>query len=211
MRAGVNEPVAVWWAPAEMPSLVSGLGAHRRGGPVPGAQDLPFRLMAEQHQQGLVRRVCGIDGPTDFRQPHLHSAGGQDGQEVLELVTAERSLVLTDDDRVERPVRASERGQQSRSLWTLRPRHAAGHPGVEERGDDAPVPGGQAARGIVLPLLGRCDVLVVGGRHAAVEREPHAVGNPAGGMAADAGAARYGGERFGEGRVVGGGGGWRKG
>jgi hypothetical protein len=111
VRAGVDEPVTVRWSAAEVAALVSGLGAHRRGGSEPGAEDFPAGLVAEQHDQCLVCRVVVVQRSADLGQPQLDAMAAQGRQQMVELAGRECPFILAHDDRVEPTVRVSERGQ----------------------------------------------------------------------------------------------------
>jgi hypothetical protein len=94
MRAGVDQVVAVGWAPAQVPARLEDLGVHRGQDPVPGPHDFPAGLGAQQQQQRLMRRIGRVQWSMGLRQPQLHPVSVQQGQEVVELITMEGPLVL---------------------------------------------------------------------------------------------------------------------
>jgi hypothetical protein len=96
----------------------------------------------------------------------------EQGCQVLQLVGGECSFVFADHDRVEPTVRIGERGQQRGGLRTLPPAAAARAAGIEVLGDDQPVTGDEFAGAVPLPVPGRHPVLMLDGRHPAVERKP---------------------------------------
>jgi len=103
--SGIGEPVAIGWSAAEVASLVTGLGAHGIGGAHPGAEDLAFGLMAEQHDQRPVSGVVEIDGSVGFGQPQWHAVELQQRDDVVGLAAGEGAFVFADQEGVEGPVR----------------------------------------------------------------------------------------------------------
>jgi hypothetical protein len=55
----------------------------------------------EQEHQNLLHRVVEVDRPVRFGEPQLDALRPERGRHGVELVSVERSLVLSDDDRVE--------------------------------------------------------------------------------------------------------------
>lgn len=68
-----------------------------------------------------------------------------------QLVAVEGSFVLADDDRVEPPRRASDRGQQRCGLRALAPGKTAGAADVEVLGDNVATTGDRLVRRVDLP------------------------------------------------------------
>jgi hypothetical protein len=65
VRPGIDQTVPVRRPTTQLAALLPGLHPHRRHGAEPG----PPRLMSEQHQQRLMRRVSRVDRSTDLGQP----------------------------------------------------------------------------------------------------------------------------------------------
>jgi hypothetical protein len=76
---------------------------------VPRPHDFPARFGTQHQQQGSVHRTVEIHHSPGLGQPESHATLPQRGQDGLELTPVEGSLVLTDDDGVEWPIRVRGR------------------------------------------------------------------------------------------------------
>jgi hypothetical protein len=132
--SGVDKPVSVWRAAAEVAALLVGLGSHRGQDPESGALYLPLGLGAQQHHQRLVAGVVHVDGAVGLGQPDLGIVPLEDREQVPQLVAVEGPLILADFYRVEASAWLREGGQECACLGPVGPASSAGEAGVEELG-----------------------------------------------------------------------------
>jgi hypothetical protein len=116
VRAGIDESVPVGRTPAQIPSLIDGLGAHRGGDAKPRTKNLPPGLGAQYHHQCSMSGIVLVERAADLGQPQLHTGPGKRRRHGHDLIGTERPLVLADDDHVETTTRHLGRGQQRRRL-----------------------------------------------------------------------------------------------
>jgi len=170
--SGVGEPVPIRWPAAEVAALIAGLGGHRGAHPDPGAGDLPLGLHAQCEHHLLIALGVEIHPPTGLGHPQLHAVVLEQRGHQSVLAAVKGPLALADHDRVEPAVRAGQRRQQRRRLRAARPRQHPAPSHIKELRHDPPEPRHQRSGLIPLARPGRDRILMILGRHPAVEHEP---------------------------------------
>jgi hypothetical protein len=175
MRTGISQPVPIRRTASQVTPLLTGLGGHRGPDPDTCPGHLTLRRQPEHRHRPLIMLRRVIDPATRLRHPQLAAVMLEQRRHRRVLAAVERPLILPDRDRIPAPVRIRERGDQSGSLRTARPRHCTALPDVEELRRDHPDPADEGLRLRVLPGPRRHRILPVLGRHPPVEHEPQPV------------------------------------
>lgn len=113
MRSRVAKRVAIRWTATEEPALDRGLCGH--GGTHSRLDPVAFTLAhaaVEAHDE-IVCVGAGIDRPADLGHPQLDVVVHEHWKREPELVAVERTLRLSDDDRVPPAARIAKRLQQA--------------------------------------------------------------------------------------------------
>ncbi len=121
MPAGVHQPVPVRRSPSQIAALLPRLRTHRGRHPMPRPQHLPLRLGAEHHDQRLVDRIAASYPPPASGSHICTPARSHEAGHSVELIAAERPLVLPDDHRVEPPAGRGQLRQQLGRCGPSRP------------------------------------------------------------------------------------------
>ena len=144
--------------------------------PDAGPGDLPLGRQAQHRHRLLIVLGGVIDPAAGLGHPQLDPVVLEQRRHQAVLVSVERPLVFSDDDRVPVPVGVGERGDQDGGLRSPRPGHRAALPGIEELGHHPPVTADKRAGLRPLPSPRRHRILPVLGRHPPVKREPQSAG-----------------------------------
>src|SRR5271155_5352598 len=131
VRAGINEPVAVWWSTTEISRGVLRECRHRRTDTHLDSRALSLAHTAEKRHDEVMCLRAWVDRSPDLRHPQADPVVREHRESERELRPVERTGRFPDHDSIEAAITRRDICKKTRCLRSALPRQRAALSHVE--------------------------------------------------------------------------------